>query len=667
MTSLAKKSSVHLSSVIVWLPFVCLLLLGTSCTHAPQEPPDGVVLDADLRIGHGDFTLSDAFVSAWLAKYREGQQAVAEAPDGRKWFVSLAGSDSGPGSRQQPFASIQHAINQAQPGDRIIIGPGTYYEQLVIQRGGSPGRPLIIEGSRDSEGGLATVISAGQAVDPSGWEPAFELGAGIYRNESLPFEPHLLAVDGKFVSHIHAENWTRLDQGPNDPRPWWRESNKKGDPMALLRLPEEGIVETHSSNNRSQLRFWDAVGGIFVFDPERGPDVVYLRLRGGVDPRGHATSISRGGAVVTIDNAGHVVLRGLRIEMGHMGVSIRGAQAIGNVVEACHILHGPQRRIQVSHKATDTLIRNNHIEMGFYGTRPGAWGGGHEQTAAREYLYDLFKRLATSGTGSSDRSIYVENGAHNTTIVGNYFDAGLVAVSSSGNTGLVVKGNVIRDFSSVGLSVITGSVDAHFHDNIIYNCNVNVRLHRLNQGNGHEVYIYRNLLLQEEGIGTQFFTHSLNAAIMERMNIDIATYEEAEIAVYQNTVIGGNRFWAQTSGTGLRDGLPGVRILNNIITTGTPFWGRMEGANFAAFDYNWLHFPEDWQEWPWFGRLNIDGSHHPIDPSRLLSPATLPAAVRNKGLDLSRPFTINGTEYPPLPGMKAAQTSNKAPNMGLYP
>jgi hypothetical protein len=42
------------------------------------------------------------------------------------WFVATLGSDGNPGSPSAPFASIQHAVNVAQSGDRIHVAQGVY-------------------------------------------------------------------------------------------------------------------------------------------------------------------------------------------------------------------------------------------------------------------------------------------------------------------------------------------------------------------------------------------------------------------------------------------------------------------------------------------------------------------------------------------------------------
>ena len=49
---------------------------------------------------------------------------------GQLWHVSISGSDSNDGSSQNPFASIQHAIDQSANGDTILVQPGTYLENI---------------------------------------------------------------------------------------------------------------------------------------------------------------------------------------------------------------------------------------------------------------------------------------------------------------------------------------------------------------------------------------------------------------------------------------------------------------------------------------------------------------------------------------------------------
>lgn len=72
-----------------------------------------------------------------------------------EWYVAASGNDANPGtSAQQAFATIQHAINVAGPGDRINVAAGTYAEQLVIgdsAKAGSAQKPVTLQGAQGAK------------------------------------------------------------------------------------------------------------------------------------------------------------------------------------------------------------------------------------------------------------------------------------------------------------------------------------------------------------------------------------------------------------------------------------------------------------------------------------------------------------------------------------
>jgi hypothetical protein len=84
--------------------------------------------------------------------------APAEATE---WFV--AAGASGTGTSSAPFGRIQDALNVAQPGDTITVGPGTYSEALRTMRGGVMGQTIRLRtsgprGSAVVTTGAATVL-----------------------------------------------------------------------------------------------------------------------------------------------------------------------------------------------------------------------------------------------------------------------------------------------------------------------------------------------------------------------------------------------------------------------------------------------------------------------------------------------------------------------------
>ena len=58
------------------------------------------------------------------------------------FYVSLSGSDSNPGTITLPWRTIQHAADQALPGDTIYIRGGVYHEAVFTSNGGTEGNPI---------------------------------------------------------------------------------------------------------------------------------------------------------------------------------------------------------------------------------------------------------------------------------------------------------------------------------------------------------------------------------------------------------------------------------------------------------------------------------------------------------------------------------------------
>lgn len=60
------------------------------------------------------------------------------------WYVAPSGSDDADGSIGTPWATVTHALEQAQPGDVILLRAGMYTEQISTVRDGADGLPITI-------------------------------------------------------------------------------------------------------------------------------------------------------------------------------------------------------------------------------------------------------------------------------------------------------------------------------------------------------------------------------------------------------------------------------------------------------------------------------------------------------------------------------------------
>lgn len=76
-------------------------------------------------------------------------------------YVSPGGDDSNRGSApDQPFQTIQHAIDLAQPGDTVNLAAGVYLQDVISKRDGTAAAPITIRGPADAivRGGGGTRI-----------------------------------------------------------------------------------------------------------------------------------------------------------------------------------------------------------------------------------------------------------------------------------------------------------------------------------------------------------------------------------------------------------------------------------------------------------------------------------------------------------------------------
>lgn len=89
-----------------------------------------------------------AFTAAGVIAGFWGSSAAAA---GTNYYVSTSGSDGNSGlSSGSAFKTIQKAVDTAQAGDTINLADGSYLQNVVTKRNGSPGMPITIRGSRQA-------------------------------------------------------------------------------------------------------------------------------------------------------------------------------------------------------------------------------------------------------------------------------------------------------------------------------------------------------------------------------------------------------------------------------------------------------------------------------------------------------------------------------------
>ncbi|MFN3525412.1 MAG: hypothetical protein ACK4YU_04930, partial [Paracoccus sp. (in: a-proteobacteria)] len=64
----------------------------------------------------------------------------------RTIHVAAAPIPQGTGTAAAPFSTISLALESGlTPGDTVMVGPGTYLEQVFVNPSGAPGRPITLK------------------------------------------------------------------------------------------------------------------------------------------------------------------------------------------------------------------------------------------------------------------------------------------------------------------------------------------------------------------------------------------------------------------------------------------------------------------------------------------------------------------------------------------
>lgn len=111
-----------------------------------------------------------ATLAVLLAGCGSEESAPVETPtptpppvQGRLLYVAPDGSDAAPGSRSRPFRTIRRAADRVEPGDSIVVAPGTYPEDLTLARSGTRAAPVTLT----SVGGTRPVLTGRLKVTAS--------------------------------------------------------------------------------------------------------------------------------------------------------------------------------------------------------------------------------------------------------------------------------------------------------------------------------------------------------------------------------------------------------------------------------------------------------------------------------------------------------------------
>lgn len=434
---------------------------------------------------------------------------------GTTYYVSPIGNDTNPGNFYKPWRTIKHSTFQVEAGDTVVIKAGTYYEsEIAFTVDGEKQREIVFKGELDKKGRPLSIIN-GATVDTSGqWvhEPMFDdpedPSVKVYQNTELDYKPQALIINGKSVLDI-GKKWF-----PNSQITCFTEKGWTG--MDMLRFRRDKVISVREGT----YKFWETIHALYGWDPDT--ETLYLRLRDGEDPNNFKVRVAPKHSYycMVLRERNHIKIENLKLMGCDRGIIVQernGNEASNIMIDNCEISYSTSDGILII-DAEDIKITNNIIYMNLYGRNQfGVWGYAKTLLSDRRLegskyaynysKYNLLKCVVENGSTES-MGISLRGGNDGFHIEGNVIRDGRVGINITDSDNGVIKSNEIFNHSSVGILPMKFSHNVVIHNNLIYNNNINMRIHHMHQSaQDRSFYIYGNRCWNPEGVGTHLYFH----------------------------------------------------------------------------------------------------------------------------------------------------------------
>ena len=125
-----------------------------------------------------------------------------------EYYVDAArGTDSSSGSAGAPFATVQKAADTVKAGDTVIIRPGVYYENVVLNATGEKGLPIIFKAEKFERG---SVIISGADRDIAERKKKWTLEDAAIGMYSIPLDYPIYRMTANDVQVVEYRSLTGL-------------------------------------------------------------------------------------------------------------------------------------------------------------------------------------------------------------------------------------------------------------------------------------------------------------------------------------------------------------------------------------------------------------------------------------------------------------------------
>lgn len=258
----------------------------------------------------------------------------------KTYYVSAGAKTGGDGSKEKPFAKIQHGLDNAQPGDTVELAPGVYHERVKFVRSGDYLKPIRLNGPR-------TAIIDGTVDFAQNWKKIPQYGPkawhtrvpDIFFPKSLrnPGSGLAVAPEGLIIQ-LFERRVKDMKSAKNDKRTTW---------YAPI-LMTKGIGRTG----------FNFIKALAMYRPKTRDVVVAF---------GDGRDVSKAGLKfsppipsITIDGVNRCVVSGITIRHAWKAVLI--TNSMGSVVEDCRILRS-DRGVELGRGSDRCIVRFCDISM----------------------------------------------------------------------------------------------------------------------------------------------------------------------------------------------------------------------------------------------------------------------------------------------------------------
>ena len=104
-------------------------------------PPDAKYIRIEIRLLSTGALWAD---EAQLIALPEDDSDLPPDEINGTYYVAPNGDDNNSGAEQQPFRTIQYAIDLSEPGDTIVVREGTYVEEVSLTKSGIEENPISL-------------------------------------------------------------------------------------------------------------------------------------------------------------------------------------------------------------------------------------------------------------------------------------------------------------------------------------------------------------------------------------------------------------------------------------------------------------------------------------------------------------------------------------------